>query len=171
MIGILTYALAKYFLTKNKIIAGNVHPWITPATLWPSFMLLAISVVTFIMNLITIISYACGISAANRTSSVTSYIVYAMTGLHVVVWGFAIGAYKMGRTESSLWGYSCSDKSDAIQAQVKSYLNFGKLCTMQVSYLKSRNKFLKNTDGYRTVHGELQFYRGSPTSSRSFRRF
>lgn len=134
MIGILSFALAKYFLTKNKVIAGNVHPWVTPATLWPTFMLLGISVVTFIMNLVTIISYACGIGAANRTSSATTVVVYAMTGLHVVVWGFAIGAFKMGSTGSSLWGYSCSKTADALEAQVHSYLNFGKLCMMQASF-------------------------------------
>jgi len=147
MIGILSYALAKYYLTKNKIIQGNVHPWITPATLWPSFMLLGISAVTFLMNLITLCSYICGINPANKTYSCTSYVVYAMTGLHVVVWGFAIGAFRMGRTESSLWGFSCSDRADALQPLVQSYLNYGKLCTMQngawgVSILEGVTYFL-----------------------------
>jgi hypothetical protein len=146
MIGILSYALAKYYLTKNKIIQGNIHPWITPATLWPSFMLLGISVVTFLMNLITLCSYVCGISTANRTYSFTSYVVYAMTGLHVVVWGFAIGAFRMGRTESSLWGFSCSDRADALQPLVQSYLNYGKLCTMQVNSLNPIIFFLEVAD-------------------------
>jgi hypothetical protein len=133
--GILCYALAKYYLTKDKVISGNGgHPWITPANLWPSFMLLGITTVTFFMNLITVCSYICGISAANKTSSFTSIVIYVMTGLHVVVWGLAIGAYKMARTTSSLWGFSCSDNADAIQEEVKSYLSYGKLCTMQVSY-------------------------------------
>jgi len=131
LIGILSYALAKYFLTKNKIIPGNLHPWITPATLWPSFMLLGIAAVTFFMNLITLCSYVCGIGTANKTYSCTSYVVYAMTGLHVIVWAFAIGAFKMGKTESSLWGFSCSPKSDVLQPLVHSYLSYGKLCTMQ----------------------------------------
>lgn len=131
MMGVLSYALAKYYLTKDKIIQGNVHPWITPTTLWPTFMLLAISVVTFFMNFITICAYICGISTANKTYSCTSYVVYAMTGLHVVAWGFAIGAFRMGRTESSLWGFSCSDKADALQPLVHSFLDYGKLCTAQ----------------------------------------
>jgi hypothetical protein len=133
MIGIMCYALAKYFLTKNKVIAGNVHPWITPATLWPTFMLLAISVVTFLLSLITVCAYMCGVDAANKTYSVTNYIRYAMMVVRVVAWAVAIGAFKMGSGESSLWGYSCSDKADQIHAQVQSFLNFGKLCTMQVS--------------------------------------
>jgi hypothetical protein len=131
MIGIESYALAKYYLTKNKIIAGNVHPWATPATLWPTFMLLGISVVTFFGNLITLCSYICGISTANKTYSCTSYVVYAMTVAHVVLWAIAIGAFKMGQTPSSLWGYSCSDEADKIQEEVHSYLDFGRLCTAQ----------------------------------------
>jgi hypothetical protein len=135
MIGVLSYALTKYFLTKNKVISGNGgHPWITPANLWPTFMLLGISTVTFFMNLITLISYTCGVGAANRTSTVTSIVVYAMTGLHVVLWAVAAGAYKMAQTENSLWGFACSDKADAIDAEVHSFIDFGKLCTMQVSF-------------------------------------
>lgn len=53
--------------------------------------------------------------------------------MRVVAWAVAIGAFRMGSGESSLWGYSCSDKADQIQAQVQSFLNFGTLCTMQVS--------------------------------------
>lgn len=131
MIGIMSYAIAKYFLTKNKVIAGNAHPWITPATLWPSFLLLGISVATFLLSLITVCAYICGVDAANKTYSVTNYIRYGMMVVRVVAWAVAIGAFRMGSGESSLWGYSCSDKADQIQAQVQSFLNFGTLCTMQ----------------------------------------
>jgi len=131
MIGILSFTLARYFLTKNKIIAGNVHPWVTPATLWPTFMLLGIAVVTFFMNLINVCAYMCGVDAANKAYSCTKYVTYALTAAHVVAWAVAIGLFKMAQTESSLWGYTCSSKADQIQAQVQSYLDFGKLCTMQ----------------------------------------
>jgi hypothetical protein len=134
MIGILSYALIKYYLTKDKVISGNGgHPWITPANLWPTFVLLGTSILTFVMNLITVVSYTCGISAANRTDSFASIVVYAMTGVHVIVWAVAIGAYQVGNTESSLRGFACSSRADAIQAEVESYMSFGKLCTMQVS--------------------------------------
>jgi hypothetical protein len=134
MIGILSFTLARYFLTKNKIIAGNVHPWVTPATLWPTFMLLGIAVLTFFMNLINVCAYMCGVDAANKAYSCTKYVTYALTAAHVVAWAVAIGLFKMAQTESSLWGYTCSSKADQIQAQVQSYLDFGKLCTMQVSF-------------------------------------
>ena len=43
-----------------------------------------------------------------------------------------MAAYRAGRTESDLWGWSCSDKADAIQEQFSSVVDFGKLCDTQV---------------------------------------
>jgi len=131
IIGSLSYSLAKYFLTRNKIIQGNVHPWATPTVLWPTYMLLAIAVVTFLLNIITICTYVCSVKAANRTSSIAGYIGYAITAVHFIAWAVVTGLFKMANTGSDLWGYSCSDISDQIQPQVQSYLDFGKLCTVQ----------------------------------------
>jgi len=133
--GTLSYALAKYYLTRNHVIEGNAHPWVTPTTIWPTVMLLAIATVTFFMNLITLLSYCCGVGAANKASSVTSILGYIFLFLHFAAWAVAAGLYRMARDGKDLWGYSCSDASDQIQDQVKSFLNFGELCTMQVSHL------------------------------------
>jgi hypothetical protein len=133
MIGTMSYALTKYFLTKNKLIAGDVHAWVTPATLWPTILLLTISVITFVMDLFTVITYCCGVGAANKVSSVTNSILYIMMIVRVVVWAVSAGLFKMGQTSNSLWGYSCSNFADQIHNQVISFVDFGKLCTLQVS--------------------------------------
>lgn len=137
MMGSEGYALAKYFLTKNHIIAGNVHPWATPTTLWPTIMLLGISTTTFVMNLITLCTYLCGVGAANKTSDFFSVIEYVMLAAHVVVWAVAMGLFKMASTGKDLWGFSCGSEADAIQEQVQSFLDFGTLCTLQVSGAES----------------------------------
>ena len=125
--------MAKYFLTKNHIINGNVHPWATPTTLWPTIMLLAISTLTFLMNFITLCTYFCGIGAANKASSLFSIVGYVMLAAHVIVWAVATGLFKMANTGKDLWGFSCGSEADAIQEEVRSFLDFGKLCTLQVS--------------------------------------
>jgi hypothetical protein len=134
MVGTLSFSLAKYFLTKNKIIAGNLHPWATPTVLWPTIMLLSISAVTFIGNFITICTYLCGVGAANKTNSFFGYVGYAMLAGQIVVWGVSAGAFKMANIGRDLWGWSCSANADAIQEEVKAFLDFGKLCTIQVHY-------------------------------------
>ncbi|TVY53424.1 hypothetical protein LCER1_G005236 [Lachnellula cervina] len=131
MIGTLSFALTKYYLTRNHLIAGNAHPWATPTTVWPTTMLLGIATVTFSMNLVTLLSYCCGVGAANKASSVTSVLGYVFLIVHFAAWAVAAGLYRMARDGRDLWGYSCSGASDAVQEQVKSFLDFGKLCTMQ----------------------------------------
>ncbi|TVY34537.1 hypothetical protein LOCC1_G007780 [Lachnellula occidentalis] len=129
----LSYTLAKYYLTRNHLIDGKstVHPWVTPTTLWPTAMLLSIATVTFVMDLITLCSYCCGVGAANTASSVTSVLGYVLLCVHGAAWVVAAGLYRMARDGRDLWGYSCSDAADGVQEQVKSFLDFGKLCTMQ----------------------------------------
>jgi hypothetical protein len=95
-------------------------------------MLLAISTVTFFMNLVTLCTYLCGIGAANKTSNFFSYIGYIMLAAHLVVWAIVTGLFKMAYTGNDLWGWSCGPESDAIQEEVQSFLDFGKLCTLQV---------------------------------------
>lgn len=133
MIGILSFALAKYYLTRNNVIAGNQKAWVTPATLWPTFMLLGIAAITFFMNLVTLCSYACGVGAANKSSTATTVVGIILLAVHVISWAVAAGLYKMAETGNDLWGYTCSARADEIQAQVKSFVSFGKLCNLQVS--------------------------------------
>ena len=105
----------------------------------------------------------CGVDAANKAYSCTNYFRYAMMVVRVVAWGVAIGAFKMGQTESSLWGYSCSDKADQIQGQVHSFLNFGTLCTTQVSSSRLQGT-IKELTKDRVARGAYRFSRASLTS-------
>ncbi len=52
-----------------------------------------------------------------------------------MLWGVTVGLFKMANNGNDLWGYSCSDKADQIQAEVQGFLNFGKLCTMQMGLI------------------------------------
>lgn len=131
MIGILSFALAKYYLTKNHVIAGNQKAWVTPATLWPTFMLLGIAAVTFCMNVVTLCSYLCGVGAANKSQTFTTLVGSILLAVHVVSWAVAAGLFKMAQTGTDLWGYTCSSRADEIQVQVNSFVNFGKLCNLQ----------------------------------------
>ncbi len=86
-----------------------------------------------------------------------------MLVIHVVVWAVAMGLFQMAQqTGNDLWGYSCGNVADEIQAAVTNFLDFGKLCTVQVSKIYSSldldlylSIFLANTDGL--VDGSLVF--------------
>ena len=133
MIGILSFAMAKYYLTRNNVIAGNEKAWVSPATLWPTFMLLGFAAVTFCMNIVTLCSYACGVGAANKAHAGTTLIGAISLAVHIVPLTVAAGLFRLAETGTDLWGYTCSSRADAIQVQVQSFVNFGKLCNLQVS--------------------------------------
>jgi len=133
VIGVLSFSLFKYFTTKSHPISSTnaSHPWAEPATLWPTFVLLGIAVVTFFMNFFTLLAYCCGVGAANKVNSCSTVVSYIFLGVHVLLWVMATGAFKLGSNGKDLWGYSCSSEADKLQAEVKSFVDFGKLCTMQ----------------------------------------
>jgi hypothetical protein len=135
MIGSLSYSLAQYYLTRTKVVPGipNQRTWAEPTVLWPTFMLLSIASLTFMTNVITMCAYICSVKAANRTSSLASYIAYAGFFAHFVAWAVSMGLYQLAsQAAQDLWGYSCSEKADVIQPDVQSFIDFGKLCTVQV---------------------------------------
>jgi hypothetical protein len=49
----MTYALVKYYTTKNHNAHGT-SIWASPTMLWPTFMLLAVSLVTVVLYIFTI---------------------------------------------------------------------------------------------------------------------
>jgi len=131
MLGSMAFALAKFLLTKNMIINGHQHPWAQHTTIWPTLMLLAIAAITLFMNFIVICAYICGVGIANKASSFMGYVGYILSAAHIIAWAVATGLFKMANTGNDLWGYSCSDKADAIQMAVQNEMNFGTLCTVQ----------------------------------------
>ena len=129
----MAYALSKYYTTKNHNVNGTMSVWGKSTTLWPTFLLLAVALITLLLNLITICAYfRGGVEKANSTSNAASYIGYVLLAVHVIVWAVSMGLFKMANSGKDLWGYSCGSQADAIQEEVKSFIDFGKLCTTQV---------------------------------------
>lgn len=85
------------------------------------------------MDTIALFSYCCGVKAANRASSVSSYMHYATTAVHAVVWGAGAGVFKYANDNAAgtdLWGWSCSPPADVFGEINKSDL----LCKSNVSF-------------------------------------
>ena len=129
-----TQALSLHrFLTTRDIVISGRNAWAKQTTIWPTCVLLATSALTCIVALITIGTYFRSIKTANRTSATlgTATTIVEMAA-HLAVWIGAAAAYRIGKTESDLWGWTCSDKADAIQEQFQNVVDFGKLCDTQV---------------------------------------
>ena len=132
MIGSLTYTLISYFTTRNQTMDG-VRIWGDPKLLWPTFLILSISTLTFLFNVATITAYLCSIKAANKTGDFTIFSGYIMLGVEFIAWAVSSALYKMNDTGADLWGWSCGEKaSEQFLAQAKSFVDFGMLCNAQV---------------------------------------
>jgi hypothetical protein len=148
ILGALAYSLNVYFQTRNRLLANGQPPWPNPAVLWPTYLLLAISILTFVTNGLLIFvphmhrskdavdqesprDFAAVKSLRKRTEKLLNSSQYVATALYFIAWAISSGLFQMANTGQDLWGWSCSPKSDAIQAQVQNYLDFGKLCLLQ----------------------------------------
>lgn len=136
MIGFLSYSLANYARTADRLVADK-HIWgETTPLLWPTYLILSISCVTLVMNSLTLVAYIWGFGAANKTDDITTWIVWILLGSEVVVWAVSSGIYKVTDTGKDLWGRSCgihkADKAGKLSPEVKSFINFGKVCHCQV---------------------------------------
>lgn len=79
-------------------------------------------------------AYICSVQAANKTGDLTIFTGYLMLAIEVIAWAVSSSLYKMADTGADLWGYSCSETADQmILNGAKSFVNFGNLCTAQVS--------------------------------------
>jgi len=149
VLGALAYSLDIYFQTRDRLLANGQPPWPTPTVLWPTYLLLGVSALTFVTNGLLMCvpcmhrskksndSYAvphnsaAAKAARKRTGKLLSTTQYFATAAYFVAWAVSTGLFQMANTGKDLWGWSCSPASDAIQPQVQSYLDFGRLCLIQ----------------------------------------
>lgn len=103
-------------------------------------MYTAVAAVSFLLDLIIMVSYCKGIRTANRAANVSTWWTWAVILSHVVTWAVAAGIYRKGKEPDAngkhrdLWGWTCSDAAKELQ-HVLTSVNFGKYCNVQVSLL------------------------------------
>ena len=147
VLGTLLYTLVIYLRTRNHPVPGlpTLHPWSTPTKLWPTIMVITISAITLIISVSVLISYARSPSSntADKIEMYGSYFEYVLMAATLVAWIIATCLYNaasQGNNPNDLYGYSCGNRATQIQAQLEaegqSFLNFGQLCTVQVSRIQ-----------------------------------
>jgi hypothetical protein len=148
VLGTLVYALVQYLETKNLRLKNGTDVWPTDLVLWPTYLLLGVSFITFVSNGLllfvpcmhrsshsydTVSPYevATTKAARKRTSNLLSGSQYVATALYFIAWAVSSGLYQFANTGGDLWGCTCSSTASEIQPQVQSFLNFGRLCSVQ----------------------------------------
>jgi len=122
--------LAKFFSTR----AGTPRAWPSNPALYPTYTLISVSAVVLILDVVALISYCCGVKAANRASDMSSYVQYLALAIG---WAAGAGVFKWANSHSNrtdLWGWSCSDAADLFETVNDS----GMLCHANVSAVWDR---------------------------------
>lgn len=127
------YMTIVYLGTKDQTKQGKggvaLTPWAPDTKTWPTYMLLAASILTFLGAAFSLLRACC----SSRTKTMFSFLYYIT---HVGIWAGIAVAYRLGKTGKDLWGWSCDMKPDGPrQTLFKDDLNFKVMCDLQVRVL------------------------------------
>ena len=133
MTGFMLFMTITYQTTKNEI-RNERTAWPRNPKLWPTFMLLAGAGLTLLLSAATLFSYCLCFNKSKRSWKLTivKYII------HILAWVVISTLYRYEKSlhgvNNDLWGWTCCEEAAAIQAEFHGVVNFGPLCTLQVSY-------------------------------------
>lgn len=132
MFGAMVFMSVKFYNTKDEPRGGRTA-WPKHPKLWPTFMLLIGAGLTLITSIITLISYCWFLKKAKRSWKLTvlKYVI------HIGAWAIITILYRYEKntngSNNDLWGWTCSEEADAIQAEFNDVVGFSSLCNLQVS--------------------------------------
>jgi hypothetical protein len=132
MNGIMVYVVIKFYTTKNDPGAGRSTPWADSPVLWPTWMLLLASGVTFVVTAFALSAACCAKSKAEGGRGKTIWFTVLKYAVHVIVWLAVAALYKIQKKDRDLWGWSCGNEAAEIQYAFNTKLNFSFLCNIQV---------------------------------------
>ncbi|KAJ9607412.1 hypothetical protein H2200_008485 [Cladophialophora chaetospira] len=124
---IMIYVLYKFYSTSRLHMEGRPWgPWAKESVIWPTFMFAAISLITSMVAMATLIALC------YRSKSKAVNFSLAYVALHVFSWIIVAIVYRVEKTEKDLWGWSCSDKAKVVQQQLGGgKVDFNGLCNIQ----------------------------------------
>lgn len=93
---------------------------------WPTYMLLAGALVSFLTAVVTMLMFCCCYERASKSWK----LVLLLNSVEVAYWIVVAVVYRKEKQISDLWGWSCSDIADVLQKDGGS-VHFDKLCTLQ----------------------------------------
>ena len=145
MFGAMAFLSIKYYDTRNETRGGRTA-WPKNPKLWPTFLLLIGAGITLIVSIITLISYCWFLKKAKRSWKLT----VSKYAIHLGAWAIITILYRYEKdvhgSDNDLWGWSCSEKAAAIQAEFNDVVDFSSLCNLQVSSKLIVSKIFLNCD-------------------------
>ncbi|TVY62890.1 hypothetical protein LSUE1_G009997 [Lachnellula suecica] len=137
MFAFMAFVISTFLVTRDDAALGrNIWPQ-SPKT-WPTYMLLAASLVTFVLSVFVLCFYA----FCFRRASESWKLVVLTYVIHIGVWVVVATLYRTEKVTNDLWGWSCTDIATELQMKGGSKVDFQKLCKIQsassiISYIET----------------------------------
>jgi hypothetical protein len=100
-------------------------------------MYFSIAAVSLVLNLVILVAYLMSVKAANKAAVISLTFDWIVIAANFGVWLGAVIVYRNEKDKNGvhndLWGWSCSQAAAEIQKPFDGVLDFGRLCTVQVS--------------------------------------
>ncbi|KAK3642082.1 hypothetical protein LTR56_010953 [Elasticomyces elasticus] len=137
----LVMTLIKFLQTRNTYytVDGQQRTaWAANTQTWYMYLYLGVAAMSFAVNLLVLLSYCCGVKAANATANATGWWEHLLTAVHLAGWIASVAIYRYGKEAlanghaKDLWGWTCSPAAEKIQSAIPD-VDFSKYCTLQTS--------------------------------------
>ena len=129
----MVYMMYKYKATRGVSRTEYADPWPKDPKLWPTLLLAVASGLTLLLTVGSLLSQICKtLRKSGQTAKGRPLVTTVKYAVHIGTWACVAVAYRLGKTGDDLWGWSCSDRADAIQKAFESDVNFSQLCKLQV---------------------------------------
>lgn len=128
MFAFMAFVIATFYATRHDTALGrSIWPKEDPKV-WPTIMLLASSLVTFLLSVFVLCFYC----VCYKRASESWKLVVLTYAIHIGVWLVVTTLYRQQKQLNDLWGWSCTDIATELQKKGDSRVNFQKLCKIQV---------------------------------------
>jgi hypothetical protein len=127
MFAFMSFVISVFIATRHDEALGRPI-WPRSPETWPTYMLLAASLLTMITSILLLLYYCLFPKHAAESWKV---IVLSYT-IHILLWLVVTFLYRLEKGISDLWGWSCTDIAKDLQANGDIAVDFSKLCRIQV---------------------------------------
>ncbi|KAF2187540.1 hypothetical protein K469DRAFT_569132 [Zopfia rhizophila CBS 207.26] len=130
---IMAFVTSVFLSTRtDKVSSRNV--WPAEGKTWPTYMLLAASLITLVIEISVLCFYWFSFYRAERSWK----LVLVQHVAHFSMWLVVTFLYRYEKRLKDVWGWSCSDIAKTLQKDLNGSVNFEKLCDLQeVSWIFS----------------------------------
>lgn len=128
MFAFMAFVIATFYATRHDTALGRTIWPLGETKVWPTIMLLATSLVTFVLSVFVLCFYCFRYKQASESWK----LVVVTYGIHIGVWIVVTVLYRQQKVLNDLWGWSCTDIADELQKAGHSRVNFEQLCKIQV---------------------------------------